>query len=754
MAVTDKKRRMVTMPDGKQYPLMPKKKIPYTSTANTRAEAQEAVAQQQTPTPSVSPEAAAFAAGKVQNQQAYAAPKPTVNPYLDRDVAQQRAAMQAANNPSVSVNDKQGAYPNAEQFEKKYPYAHNLEQKDAAQKQVAAQQQAAAGSPIAYNKQGYTDAAQVEAMNKAILMQNAQRAEAQRQVAAQQAAGSAPNGYSKQGYPNAEEIEAQNQAMLRQMAENADRDAAQKRVAQQQAAESRVMPNDKQDAYPTAEQTETQNEAILQQNAYRDAAQRAAMQQAAPESLAIPNDKQGSYVTAEQIEADNQATLQQYADRDAAQKAAMSQAAPESQPNRDVQAFAEGKQAYVGSQEAQEPTSNNVYADRAAAQEAINRGDSGTQQDYNMFANNKQQGYPSSETPTQTETPQQEQPQQQAQAVNSQTRQAQPPLDPNSSTAGMDYLNSLYTDPKEEERLRKASVMNQRILAIGNALRHIGNIAYTVKGAPSMQFNDPVAEEQARYEKGKAVRDRANQQFYTYQRQKEAQDAAQRKWERQFAFQQANAAAQAAHRDRMAKAAEDNAASLDAYRKRESARKEAEGKARIELGERGLKQRAAHQNRMAGIAEKNYNLNKDKLEYLKTKGAGRGSSPYDYATPNGTITMPRNFTQTQKDQVLAKFDRYIDRSEMEKQMRSLGLNMQDPAQVRNFQFAKMLQEHQDVADYVSEKFKGKQEFTSNPLARPEEAAPHMPYYTPWGGGMNLGLDGLEDEEDEMNLGLE
>lgn len=135
---------------------------------------------------------------------------------------------------------------------------------------------------------------------------------------------------------------------------------------------------------------------------------------------------------------------------------------------------------------------------------------------------------------------------QQAQSQN-QTQNQQPKHqfngDPNSSTAGMDYLNSLYTSPQEEERLRKASVMNQRILAIGDAIRHIGNIANTVNYAPAQQFNSPVAEEQARYEKGKALRDRANQQFYTYQQQKAAQDAAQRKWEQQFQYNQAKDAA-------------------------------------------------------------------------------------------------------------------------------------------------------------------------------------------------------------------
>lgn len=170
------------------------------------------------------------------------------------------------------------------------------------------------------------------------------------------------------------------------------------------------------------------------------------------------------------------------------------------------------------------------------------------QQPYNLFAQQKRAGYPSSaQTPAESQpveavaTPQSAaQPQVQAQPVVQQKPVAKAAgtvaLQPGSSTAGMDYLNSLYTDPKEEERLRKASVMNQRILAIGDAVRHIGNIANTVNYAPAQQFNDPVAMEQARYEKGKALRDRANQQYYSYQQQKAAQDAAQRKWDAQFRY--------------------------------------------------------------------------------------------------------------------------------------------------------------------------------------------------------------------------
>lgn len=104
-------------------------------------------------------------------------------------------------------------------------------------------------------------------------------------------------------------------------------------------------------------------------------------------------------------------------------------------------------------------------------------------------------------------------------------------IDPTDPNAGMAYLNSLYTNPEDEDKMRRSSVANQRILALGDALRQIGNIYHTVGGAPSQQFNDPVELERARYEKGKALRDAANMKYYSYQAQKAKQDAQMRKLE-------------------------------------------------------------------------------------------------------------------------------------------------------------------------------------------------------------------------------
>ncbi len=97
-----------------------------------------------------------------------------------------------------------------------------------------------------------------------------------------------------------------------------------------------------------------------------------------------------------------------------------------------------------------------------------------------------------------------------------------------------------YTSPEQEEKMRKASLMNRRILAVGDALRHIGNIANTINYAPAQKFNSPVQEEELRYQRGKLLRDKANTTYIKYQQAKEAQDRAAAKMEMEFKLKQAD----------------------------------------------------------------------------------------------------------------------------------------------------------------------------------------------------------------------
>lgn len=171
---------------------------------------------------------------------------------------------------------------------------------------------------------------------------------------------------------------------------------------------------------------------------------------------------------------------------------------------------------------------------------------------YNIFAQQKQQNYPSSqqgEDMVQQPTADSVQPVQHPAQEQQQTAPVQPTqktaitipvIDSNNPTSGMDAISQMYTSPQEEDRLRRASVANQRILAVGDALRHIGNIYNTVRYAPAQKLNSPVLEEYDRYQKGKALRDAANLRYMTYQRQRAAQDRAMAKMEMDFKLKQAD----------------------------------------------------------------------------------------------------------------------------------------------------------------------------------------------------------------------
>ena len=60
----------------------------------------------------------------------------------------------------------------------------------------------------------------------------------------------------------------------------------------------------------------------------------------------------------------------------------------------------------------------------------------------------------------------------------------------------------------EEDYDRRMTTNRERLLALGDAMRHIGNIVNTGKGAPSQQFNDPNSQEEGRYQQRKAERQR------------------------------------------------------------------------------------------------------------------------------------------------------------------------------------------------------------------------------------------------------
>jgi hypothetical protein len=267
---------------------------------------------------------------------------------------------------------------------------------------------------------------------------------------------------------------------------------------------------------------------------------------------------------------------------------------------------------------------------------------------FNYFAQQKQQNNPNErqQAVQQQVTQPVTLPSQPQQTPVAKPQPTLPAIDPNSDTAGMDALSSMVTTPQEEERMRQASVANRRIMAVADALRHIGNIYNTVNYAPAQQFNNPVQEEQQRYEKGKALRDAANVKYYTYQQAKAAQDAKQRQWEATFNY---NAAKDAAN----AKALADYRGATLAERKRQAdqtlAFNKEKWKEQSDLNERKFKKQSEYQNRIAGIAERRArNDDRRTTAYINSKsGGGRGSNPYTFPTKNGYISLGRDLNSNQ-----------------------------------------------------------------------------------------------------------
>ena len=204
------------------------------------------------------------------------------------------------------------------------------------------------------------------------------------------------------------------------------------------------------------------------------------------------------------------------------------------------------------------------------------------------------------------------------------------------------YLASLLTTPEQEARNLRASRSRQRILALGDALRHIGNIYNTTQGAPAQQFNDPVTAERTRYQQDKLLRDANNMKYFSYQQAKQAQDAKQRQWEATFNYNAAKDAANAQalkdYRDARMKADRDKWNEQLAFN-RDKWRDQSD------LNERKFDQQTKHQNTMAGIAAQNAATNRGRLEWQKGRGGGSGSGSGGYTLPtmNGSITLSRDF---------------------------------------------------------------------------------------------------------------
>ena len=398
---------------------------------------------------------------------------------------------------------------------------------------------------------------------------------------------------------------------------------------------------------------------------------------------------------------------------------------------------------------------------------------------YNLFAQQKQQNYPNAQTAQQVnpgqgnagETPEQfaagkqaansqtagynaqpvQQTQQTAQPTVTPTAQPTatttkpqatltlPIIDPNSDTSGMDALSSMYTSPQDEERMRRASVANQRIMAVADAL---GNIYNTVNYAPAQQLNSPVLEEQARYERGKALRDKANLTYLNYQQAKAAQDAKARQWEADFNLKVADAARKAGYTEAQIKNMQDRLAQQKAYQDAQidlGKRKADDAKA---LGEARLKQQTSYQNRMAGIAAGRLaDQRRRTTAYVNRQSSGggggnRNSKPTSLRGTNGWYSKKMN-----SDESHAFYNQTYE------EMKKRGLIKEDavlaglPADIygnksisnaaKKAAVDNALMEHPEVGDWLADEF----EFDFDPRYRengtPMKPSAETPFQAPW-----------------------
>lgn len=119
---------------------------------------------------------------------------------------------------------------------------------------------------------------------------------------------------------------------------------------------------------------------------------------------------------------------------------------------------------------------------------------------------------------------------------------AQPPINRGYVSTGdrdrdiTSYLTNTFSDPDEEDRLRRQTRNRMAIMAVGDAIRQLGNIYHTTNYAPSQKFNNPLENEYGRYYTQKRLRDADAYKKYTMQLQKDklAAEQAQRDFQNQI----------------------------------------------------------------------------------------------------------------------------------------------------------------------------------------------------------------------------
>ena len=413
-------------------------------------------------------------------------------------------------------------------------------------------------------------------------------------------------------------------------------------------------------------------------------------------------DKQANYPTAAQLEQQQKDALARDAYRNQVQMQAANQPAqpaPVQQPNL----FAQQKQAYLASPQAQ---GKAEISTRANAGSAVTTKPNERMVAVDAFGNP-------------------------AGFVHGTKAVGVKPIDPSSSTDGLDSVLGHFTSPEEEEKYRKASVARQRIMAVGDALRHIGNIYHTTRYAPSQKFNMPEEAERQRYLQEKSLRDQANQRIISYQQAKAAIDQKARQWEADYGLKVADAARKAGATEAQIKNMQDKLAEQHRMNDLTHGLNKDRLAWQIERGDRQDKENARHHKVTEGQNAQRINLQKQKLEWQKSNG-GNGSNVPPLDTPNGKIQPSgRNYgNQLLQMWDYAKESGLVSESDVQKALRDAGFGNETPDNVKRQQVLSLLRTNKLLGDYAVNRLG----WSSGGMS----------------GGMNLGLD----EDDEMDLGLD
>lgn len=305
-------------------------------------------------------------------------------------------------------------------------------------------------------------------------------------------------------------------------------------------------------------------------------------------------------------------------------------------------------------------------------------------------------------------------------------------VDPNSDTDGMNSILGNWTSKEDEEKYRKASVARQRIMAVADALRHIGNIYHTTKYAPSQKFNMPVEAERQRYQQEKALRDQANQRIISYQQAKAKLDADQKRWEADYGLKVADAARKAGATEAQIKNMQDKLKEQQRMNDLTHGLNQDRLAWQKERGDRQDKELARHHRVSEGQNAQRINLQKQKLEWQKS-GGGNGSNVPPLDTPNGKIQPSgRNYgNQLLQMWDYAKDNNLVSESDVQKALREAGFGNETPDNVKRQQVLSLLRTNKLLGDYAVNRLG----WSSGGMS----------------GGLNLGLD---DEDDDMDLRLD